>query len=208
MTFGNPYTVHKMVRVGITGGIACGKSEVAVILSTIGVSILDTDDVVHELQRPGEAGFSAIVDWLGDEIVDEAGELNRLSLAEMVFSDPAARDKLNSLLHPLVKVRCEEWLKDEGDRALVVPLLFEVGWNLGLDAVVCVRAPEMIQMARLRKRGLSAAEAGQRIAAQMPQSEKAAMADFVIDNNDDLRALRTSTCHVWKNIMEMIHDGK
>ncbi len=194
-----------MVRIGITGGIACGKSEVSKIIESVGCSVLDTDDVVRELQRKEGAGYRAVVDWMGESVLCADGELNRPLLAERVFGDKEALMRLNGLIHPLVKARCEEWLKGGGDRVLVVPLLFEVNWELGLDATVCVCAPELMQLANLMGRGLDADAARQRIAAQMPLSEKARRADFLIVNDGTLRDLREKTLETWKKMMEMIH---
>ncbi len=197
-----------MIHVGITGSIACGKSSVARILSSIGALTLDADDVARDVQSPGGIGFDRIVSWLGDAILTGDGAIDRARLAEMVFHDDGMRETLNGLIHPLVKARCDEWLRGGGDRVIVVPLLFEAHWILDIDATVCVCTGERMQMEHLRQRGLDEISAKRRISAQLSQKEKAERSDFVIMNDGDLNELRKKTLNLWRTIMEKFHDRK
>lgn len=194
-----------MGRVAITGGIACGKSEVSRIIAEAGASVLDTDEVVRELQRPGEPGYRAMVDWLGASVVGDDGCLLRQKIARQVFGRSAALKQLNAILHPMVKARCEQWLSKAGERVVVVPLLFEVGWDLELDATICVSSSQAIQVERLVQRGLSEDDANKRIEAQMPVEEKRRRAGFLIENTGTLRDLEQKTLAAWQKVMETIH---
>lgn len=182
------------IILGITGGIACGKTETGRILSSEGFKVLDSDFLAHELMKPGRPVYGQVVDRFGTDILADGGEIDRIRLGAKVFADPAARQDLNRLVHPAVIREGNEWIAEcrEGgeDAAVLVPLLFEAGWADGWDAVVCVTAPEEQVFQRLEKRGLPQQEARRRIAAQLPQAEKAARADFIIENDGTLDALR------------------
>ena len=183
------------VILGITGGIACGKTETGRILSAEGFKVLDSDFLAHELMGKGRSVYAAVVKQFGDAILAEDGEIDRARLGKKVFADPQAREALNRLVHPAVIAAAKEWIEEcreaQEDAAVLVPLLFEAGWTEGWDAVICVTAPEEPIFQRLEKRGLSREEARKRIAAQMPQSEKAAKADFIIENGGTPDALRS-----------------
>ena len=183
------------VILGITGGIACGKTETGRILSAEGFKVLDSDFLAHELMAKGRSVYAAVVKYFGDEILAEDGEIDRARLGKIVFADPQAREALNRLVHPAVIKAAKEWIEEcreaQEDAAVLVPLLFEAGWTEGWDAVICVTAPEEQIFQRLEKRGMSNEEARNRIAAQMPQPEKAARADFIIENGGTPDALRS-----------------
>ena len=183
------------VILGITGGIACGKTETGRILSAEGFKVLDSDFLAHELMGKGRSVYVAVVKQFGDSILAEDGEIDRAKLGKKVFADPQARRMLNRLVHPAVIASAKDWIEEcreaQEDAAVLVPLLFEAGWTEGWDAVICVTAPEERIFQRLGKRGLSKEEAHKRIAAQMPQSEKAAQADFIIENGGTLDALHS-----------------
>lgn len=179
---------------GITGGIACGKTETGRILSSEGFKVLDSDFLAHELMRKGRAVYRKVIEYFGDGILAADGEIDRKKLGQKVFSDPQAREALNRLVHPAVIESATNWIREcresGEDAAVLVPLLFEAGWTAGWDAVVCVTAPEEQVIQRLEKRGLPKAEAMRRIGAQMPQQEKAARADFTVENGGTPDALR------------------
>lgn len=179
---------------GITGGIACGKTEAGRILSSEGFKVLDSDFLAHELMAKGRSVYRKVIEYFGTGILAADGEIDRIKLGRKVFSDLQAREALNRLVHPAVIESAGSWMKEcreaLEDAAVLVPLLFESGWTDGWDAVICVTAPEEQVIQRLEKRGLPKAEALKRIAAQMPQPEKAARADFVIDNSGTPDALR------------------
>jgi dephospho-CoA kinase len=196
-------TSRNSLLLGVTGGIACGKSEVGRILDEAGFSVLDTDYLAHKLMQSGEAVFNAVVERFGTEILTEKGEIDRAVLGEIVFADPDAREDLNALVHPAVIEGVKAWAdKQDQDAAVLIPLLFEVGWTEGWDAVVCVASDRETIVDRLRQRGLDRAAAEKRIEAQMPLSEKVARADFMIENNASLDALRVETLSLVDRIRE------
>lgn len=184
---------HSII-LGITGGIACGKTETGRILSSEGFKVLDSDFLAHELMGKGFSVYDAVVQAFGGAILGEDGEIDRGKLGALVFSDPQALCELNRLVHPAVIATANEWVavcrEAQEDAAVLVPLLFEAGWTEGWDAVICVIAPEDQVFQRLEKRGISQDEARTRIAAQMPLAEKAARAGFVIQNGDTLESLQ------------------
>ncbi len=171
-------------RAALTGGIACGKSQVARFLNESGIETIDADDIVHEL----------------------VPEEERRRLAKTVFADPAARKALEARLHPLVKAKIEEFLSTGGEapRVAVVPLLFEVGWGADFDFIAAVVSPRAMQISRMcTNRGYSSEEAEARIAAQMPTEEKAARADYVIENDSSLKDLKEKTAALAARLEEM-----
>ena len=191
---------HSII-LGITGGIACGKTEIGRILSSEGFKVLDSDFLAHELMGKGRPVYAAVVKQFGDGILAEDGEVDRVRLGEKVFDNLPAREALNRLVHPAVIAEAQEWIETcreaQEDAAVLVPLLFEAGWTDGWDAVICVTASDEQVFQRLEKRGLSHDEARKRIAAQMPQAEKAEVADGVIQNDGTLEMLR-------RRIMDLI----
>ena len=183
--------------IGITGGIACGKSEAGRILESIGIKVCDADRVAHQQMIPGTPVYSDIVRVFGRKVLGEDGLVDRGTLGQIVFDDPEALRRLNELVHPAVLEAIQSWLSEQqGLCAVMVPLLFEVGWEAMWDAVVCVAASEENVMARLGKRGFSAEESRRRIEAQMALSEKISRADYVIYNDGTLAEFRESTLSV------------
>jgi len=185
-----------MRLIGLTGGIATGKSTVAGILAELGASIVDADVLAHEVTASGRAAVADIARDLGAEFVLADGALNRPLLAERVFADPELRERLNAIVHPrvhrLIELRVAA-LASQGRRVVVidVPLLFEARQRYDVDAVWLVYAPERVQIERLMARnGLSCEQAQLRVRAQLPIEEKRRMADVVIDNTQDLDVLR------------------
>jgi len=190
-------TPHQPIILGITGGIACGKTETGRIFTEAGFAVLDTDLLAHEVMKAGTPVFERVIEQFGKAILSEDGEIDRAKLGQLVFADPAERNILNELVHPAVIKAAEQWKQEKpGDAAILVPLLFEAGWTEGWDAVICVSADEKQIFQRLEKRGLSEDEVRKRIAAQMPLAEKEAKADFVIENNETLDALREEILRV------------
>lgn len=197
-------TSHQPILLGLTGGIACGKSEAGRILSEAGLAVLDTDQLAHELMKAGSPVYLAVVDCFGSSVVGDDGEIDRKMLGNVVFHEPRKLEKLNELVHPAVIIAAKQWAeKQVSDAAILVPLLFESGWTDGWDAVICICADESMVFQRLEKRGLSRAEARRRIAAQMPLEEKKKKSDFVIQNNDTLNALREETLAVLARVQQM-----
>ena len=193
------------MAIGLTGGIACGKSEVGRLLAREGAAVLDTDAVARELQKPGRPVFRAIVRRFGRGILDRRGQLDRRRLAQRVFAQPKERKALERLVHPAVLAVMERWLRarrrEKNPAVVIVPLLYEVGLTEPWDVVVCVTASPGRVMTRLKARGLTVAEARARLAAQMPPAEKARRADYVIRNNGSLDDLAKRVRALWKRMM-------
>lgn len=185
-----------MLVVGLTGGIATGKSTVARMLEARGAAVLDADALVHELHAPGTEVYRAILDAFGPDILAPDGTLDRQKLGARIFADPEARRRLEAIVHPALTAeirRRVEALRREGRTLLCVveaALLVEGGRRGIVDRVVVVTAPEAKQVARLRaKTGLGEAEAWRRVHAQLPSAAKARRADHVVVNDGDLAGL-------------------
>lgn len=174
--------------VGLTGGIASGKSTFADALRARGVPVIDADALARAAVAPGSAALAEIARAFGPAVIGAGGALDRKRMAALVFSDEGARRRLEAITHPAVRAAmAEETLRlAEAGHALAfydTPLLYEVGLDRLLDCVVVVSAPPEAQRARLAARdGLAREEADARIAAQLPAEEKAARADFVVEN--------------------------
>ena len=194
-----------MKIIGLTGGIACGKSTVSAELRALGAAIVDADALAHELSQPHQPIYNAYVERFGREIVTADGTLDRAAIARRVFADPAVRAEVEAIAHPIIRSAAEERLRaarDENKRAAVldVPLLFEAGWDALADETWVVALPREEQLARLlaRDTSMDAGEARARIAAQMPLAEKCARADVVIDNSGTVEELREYIGKLWK----------
>ena len=194
-----------MKIIGLTGGIACGKSTVSTELRAHGAAIIDADALAHELSQPHQPIYNAYVERFGREIVTADGTLDRAAIARRVFADPAVRAEVEAIAHPIIRRAAEERLRaarDENKRAAVldVPLLFEAGWDALADETWVVALPREEQLARLlaRDTSMDAGEARARIAAQMPLAEKCARADVVIDNSGTVEEIREYIGKLWK----------
>jgi len=185
------------VRVGLTGGIASGKSTVAEILVELGAILIDGDALAREVVARGTPGLAQVVAEFGTELLTPAGDLDRAALGRIVFADEAARRRLEGITHPLIFERYAELETAAPPGALVVhdiPLLAEAGPERAatFDAVIVVDVPTELQVERMvRDRGWTREEAESRIAAQASREDRLAIATYVIDNTgtlDDLRA--------------------
>lgn len=186
---------QSMIVVGVTGGIASGKSTVSRQLAAAGLPVIDADAVARLVVRPGTKGLRSVVNAFGNDILLPNGELDRHSLGQQVFSNGRKRRQLNSLLQPVIKDEIDAQIahyQELGKRVVVldIPLLFETGYAQDCDRIVVVNIKPDLQIKRLMARnGYSRQEASQRIHAQMPLAAKVARADFVINNNGDKEAL-------------------
>lgn len=202
--------MRKPVFVGLTGGIGSGKSAVATLLAAHGARIIDADKVAREVVTGGSAGLRKIVDAFGAEVVGHDGELDRARLAEIVFADREARQRLNAIVHPLVAERIEKLLSADSTDGVVVydvPLLVEesVQDRHDFDLILVVEAPEEIRIQRLvRDRGMTEAQVRARMAAQASDEQRRAVADVVLGNGGDLGELREAVDRVWS---ERIQPG-
>jgi dephospho-CoA kinase len=183
-----------MLRVGLTGGIATGKTTVASMLRERDVPVLDADPLGHALLEPGQAAYQETVDAFGKDILDAYGNVNRAKLGALIFADAEKRARLNQILHPRILQVVQKWFaalhEPDGPAFAIVEaaLLVEANYTSNLDKlIVCWCRPEQ-QMERLLQRGLSEQEAQQRIAAQMPLDEKRKRADIVIDCSGSFEA--------------------
>ena len=195
-----------MLRIGLTGNIASGKSAVADVWRGMGAALIDADVLAREAVAPGTAGLARVVEAFGARILRDDGALDRAALRAVVFEDAAARERLEAIVHPEVarlRLAREADLAAAGERIVVhvVPLLFEVGMEKAFDEVVLVDAPEAVRLARLVElRGLDEAEAGRMIAAQQPAAHKRGRATRVIDNAGTLDALHEQARTVWQEL--------
>jgi dephospho-CoA kinase len=179
-----------MITIGLTGGIASGKSLVAEIFRRLGAAVIDSDSIAREVVEPGATGWQSVVAKFGQDILAPDSTIDRAKLGRIIFSDRERRNTLNAILHPLIINTVRERVAALGRQypeALVVtdiPLLIECGLQHEFDAVIVVWSPVELQRKRLMERdGLSAAEAQQRIDAQMALNEKQAHATYVIKND-------------------------
>jgi dephospho-CoA kinase len=174
---------------GITGGIASGKTTVAQAFQALGAVVVSADVLAREVVRPGTKALQEIAEYFGCQVLREDGTLNRQLMADLVFNDDQARMVLNGITHPaiaaLARTRLHE--AEQGGASLVIydaPLLYEVGADRQVDKVLVVKVDAEVQLARLMARnGINRQQALARVATQMPQEEKIARADFVVDNS-------------------------
>jgi dephospho-CoA kinase len=182
------------MRVGLTGGVASGKSTVSGMLRELGAVVVDADVLAREVVEPGTSGFDAVVAAFGPEIVASDGGLDRARLGAVVFADPDKRATLESIIHPRVRARAAEIEAAAPPGAVVVhdiPLLVETGQSDAFDAVIVVDLPVEVQVERaMGERGWSEDEARSRIAAQATREQRLAVATYVVDNTGTREDLR------------------
>ena len=198
-----------MLRVGLTGGIGAGKSEVSKRLAALGAVVLDADKAAREVVAPGTPGLARVVESFGPGVLNvEDGSLDRPKLGEVVFGDPKALARLNGIIHPLVHERiraAEDAAIAAGGRDLIlvhdIPLLAEGGRGGGFEEVIVVDAPAEVQASRLvAQRGMTAEQAAARMAAQATREQRLAIATIVIDNSCTLDELDTRVAEVWAQL--------
>jgi dephospho-CoA kinase len=199
-----------MLRVGLTGGIAAGKSTVGRMFAELGCHLIDSDTIVHQLYEPGQAAHTAVVDAFGKPVLSPDGTIDRKVLGEIVFNDPEALAKLNSLLHPAVIRRQQEWLDEmeAGDPSGIgivdATLMLETGSYKNYDKVIVVVCPVEEQKRRLRGRpALTEEQIDARLRSQMPAEEKVKLADFVIDTSKDLANTRRQAAEVYSRLRQL-----
>ncbi|MDO5094862.1 MAG: dephospho-CoA kinase [Propionibacteriaceae bacterium] len=189
------------MRIGLTGGIAAGKTTVARELERLGAVIVDADVLARQVVAPGSAGLAAVVARFGDDILAVDGSMNRAAVARIVFGDAAARADLNAIIHPLVRSLAAEAEAVAPDGSIVVhviPLLVETGQQGRFDAVIVVDLPVPEQLARLMRRdGLTRDEAEQRVAAQASREERLRAATHVIDASRPLPEMLQQVRALW-----------
>ncbi len=189
--------------VGLTGGVGTGKSTVADCFSRLGAQVIDSDKLAHQALKPGTPTYDAICDHFGRKnILGSRGLIDRKKLGAIVFNRPAKRKILESIVHPYVFQEIEKAAKKkEGILILEVPLLFETNFNESMDVNIVVSASRARQAERLKKRnGMTLAEVSARIKAQTPLSRKAALADFVVNNNGSKTETKIQVKEIWKKL--------
>ncbi|HEX8694779.1 MAG TPA: dephospho-CoA kinase [Longimicrobium sp.] len=203
-----------MLKVGLTGNIAAGKSSVADVWRSLGATVIDADELARRAVEPGTRAHAAIAEQWGEWVMEPGGELDRAALRHIVFADPAARERLESIVHPAVRdLRADEYREAEerGEKVIVadIPLLFEVGMADEFDLIVLVDAPVATRLMRLvGDRGLDADEARRMIAAQMPSELKRARADVIVENTGSLGDLERRAREVWEELLRRADEGR
>lgn len=202
-----------MLRVGLTGSIAVGKSFVTSIFSTLGCHTLDADETAREVVLPGSPGLAAVADEFGKDVLNHDGTLNRKHLGEIIFADEEKRQILNNILHPFIIARQDEIMRDweredpDGIGIIDAALMIESGGYRRFDKLIVVHCRPEVQLERLMLRNsLSRDEAQARIDAQMPQAEKQRYADFLIDTSDGFEPTRIRTTEVYQNLLKLTAD--
>ncbi|MFH9354137.1 dephospho-CoA kinase [Kitasatospora sp. NPDC017646] len=195
-----------MLKIGLTGGIGAGKSEVSRLFAAHGAVIVDSDLIAREVVAPGTDGLAAVVAEFGPQVLREDGTLDRPALGAIVFADPEKLRALNAIVHPLVRARSAELEAAAAADAVVVhdvPLLTENGLAPLFDLVVVVDADDEVRLERLvRLRGMAVEEARARMAAQASRTDRLAIADLVIDNGGPLEALAARVDEVWAELVK------
>lgn len=193
-----------MMHVGLTGGVASGKSAVAAKLAALGAVIIDADALAREVVEPGTPGMAAIKDTFGEQVLLSDGTLDRPALGAIVFSDADQRAKLNAIVHPLVREQAVALREAAAPGALVVediPLLVESGQADRFDAVIVVQAPHDERIRRMiEDRGWSREDAVARMAAQATDEQRAAVADYLLDNSGSLEELEAQVASLYRQL--------
>ncbi|MDH5423662.1 MAG: dephospho-CoA kinase [Gammaproteobacteria bacterium] len=195
-----------MFRVGLTGGIGCGKSTVASLFSKLGINVIDTDVIAHQIMQPDGPAYEAIVDTFGDEILTTENTINRKKLAKIIFHSAEKKTLLEDLLHPLI------WLVTEQQAAascspyciIAVPLLFEGQHQSRFNTTLLIDCPEQEQIKRVKKRdNRSTGDIKAIIKNQMPATEKIKLADHVIINSGDVNTLENEVKHLHNKFLNL-----
>jgi dephospho-CoA kinase len=204
-----------MLKVGLTGGIASGKSTVSRIFASFGAKVLDADEVAREVLLPGQPAWTKLRRAFGQEFFHSDGTVKRKQMRKLVFADPEKRSQLNAIVHPEVMKeinRRSEILSSSVQTGVLlvdVPLLLEVGVANRFDKVVVVYVSKSVQVNRLQQRdGISEEEAKQSLKAQMALSKKVEQADYVIDNSGTLEETQAQVQRVWQELLVLARNER
>ena len=199
------------MRVGLTGGVASGKSTVAALLAERGAVVVDSDVLAREVVEPGTPGLAAVVEAFGPEVLTADGTLDRPALGRQIFGDQEARRRLEAILHPLIRARAADIEAAAPPGSVVVhdiPLLVETGQADGFDAVVVVDVPEALQLERMvRERGMSEGDARARIAAQASREQRRSVATYLVENTGTREDLRDRVTEVFDRLVSTGSTG-
>ena len=199
-----------MLRVALTGGIGSGKSSAAEIFAALGAVVVDSDEIARKVLDRESVGFGEVVAAFGDQIL-AAGEIDRKKLGQLVFSDPKERKKLEQITHPLIRKEFERIIKNVPENSIVInqiPLLAESKYDYKFDYVIAISAPIEVRKNRLLERGMKSYEIEQRLAAQASDSDRAKIANEVIENSGDLSQLTTNVEKVWRKLLALQSKNK
>lgn len=199
-----------ILRIGLTGGIASGKSAVADEFASLGIPVIDADVISRELVEPGQPALGRIVDLFGAEVLDQSGHLDRRRLRELVFADPAQRKRLEDILHPAVRAELARRSQASTGpyQILVIPLLVENRLDYLVDRILVVDTPEATQLERLQARdGVDETHARRMLAAQTSRSARLAAADDTISNTGSLADLRRQVAALHEKYLEMRYQA-
>ncbi len=209
---------EKILIVGLTGGIASGKSEALREFARLGAYTVDADEIAREVVLPGKEAYQKIVHEFGSGVLDEKGNIDRSKLASVVFGDEQKRRKLNDITHPAIFRGIAERLSNfassikPGDCSVAIvdaALIVDVGVSEIFDLIVVVAAPEEVRFSRLtKKRGISPEEAAKRIKCQVSEEKRLSFADIVIQNNGSLEELKEEVRNAWSKIMEIASERR
>jgi dephospho-CoA kinase len=197
-----------MLLVGLTGGIASGKSTVSAMLAERGAEVIDADHIARQVVMPGTHAWHKIRDHFGPGVLFPDGTIDRQALADIVFSDPAKLTVLNEITHPEIFARIADRLEAHHDQDVVVvldaALLIEAGLADGADVVVVTHSPREIQVERLAAKGMGSRDAEARISAQLAPEKRLARADIVIDNTGSLEDLARRVDELWEELQRRL----
>jgi len=200
--------MSRPIRIGLTGGIASGKSTVADLFAELGITVIDTDIIAREVVEPGQAALAEIRDAFGESVLQDDGSLDRAVMRQLIFSDDSARERLESILHP--KIQSETLRQADaarGDYLLIaVPLLVESALREQMDRILVVDCDESVQIQRLLDRDTETEDQARRIlAAQASREQRLAIADDVIENNSTLAAIAAQVTAMHDRYVELAH---
>ena len=191
------------MKVGLTGGIGSGKSTVADMFALRGAVVIDADAIARELVEPGQPALHELVDEFGEGIIADDGTLRRSELARIAFHDPGATERLNAIMHPLIRAETQRRLDAAAGADVVLydmPLLFETHQEDLVDVVIVVDVPEALQVKRAVGRGLDEADVHRRMEVQTSRSRRVTDADFVIDNSGSRRKTERQVQGIWDEL--------
>ncbi len=191
------------MKIGLTGGIGCGKSTVSKLFRERGFSTIDADAIVHDLLSSDEETIAAVVALLGESVRQERGGIDRAAVGKLVFEDSELLSKLEAILHPRVRAVWEKAAESGGDCLVEIPLLFEKKLQKNVDLTICVFSDPQTQVERLEQRGMNRTQALARMKRQMPVSEKAERSDFVLLNDGSLDFLTEQVVHLISKIKNL-----
>jgi dephospho-CoA kinase len=200
-----------MLLVGLTGGIASGKSTVSAMLAERGAEIIDADHIARQIVLPGLPAWCKIREHFGPGVLHPDGQIDRQALADIVFADPGKLALLNEITHPAIFARIADRLEAHHDQDVVVvldaALLIEAGLAEGVDVVIVIHSPREIQVERLAAKGVGQTDARNRIASQLEPEKRLARADIVIDNSGSLEDLGRQVDKIWKELQARLAAG-